>query len=127
MIYHIALCVADAGLRALLRRHCEGYFSRRGGACAFALYAGPEALLAADAAGRRYELAIIELAEAPAGAAQGLPAGLAAAVELRRRGRLAPLAFVAHSAAWAYYAYRADALQYLPCPPDYDAVAALLR
>ena len=64
-----------------------------------------------DAAGGRYELYLLELT-----GQSGLPAGLAAAMELRQRGRREPLAFAARSAAWAYYAYRADAMQYFAVP-----------
>ena len=122
MIFHIAVCAGDPALRAVLRRHCEDYFARRATGCAVACFDSPEALLEQDAAGGRYELYLIELT-GPAGC---LPAGLSAAMELRQRGRRAPLAFAARSPAWAYYAYRADALQYLLCPVRYEPMAALL-
>ena len=123
MIFHIAVCAGDPALRAVLRRHCEDYFARRATGCAVACFDSPEALLEQDAAGGRYELYLIELT-GPAGC---LPAGLSAAMELRQRGRRAPLAFAARSPAWAYYAYRADALQYLLCPVRYEPMAALLE
>ena len=121
MIFHIAVCAGDPALRAVLRRHCEDYFARRATGCSVACFESPEALLARDAAGGRYELYLLELA-----GQTGPPAGLAAAMELRQRGRREPLAFAARSAAWAYYAYRADAMQYLLCPVRYEAMAALL-
>ena len=121
MIFHITVCAGDPALRAVLRRHCEDYFARRATGCSVICFESPEALLARDAAGGRYELYLLELA-----GQSGLPAGLAAAMELRQRGRREPLAFAARSAAWAYYAYRADAMQYLLCPVRYEAMAALL-
>ena len=121
MIFHIAVCAGDPALRAVLRRHCEDYFARRATGCSVVCFESPEALLARDAAGGRYELYLLELT-----GQSGLPAGLAAAMELRQRGRREPLAFAARSAAWAYYAYRADAMQYLLCPVRYEAMAALL-
>ena len=121
MIFHIAVCAGDPALRAVLRRHCEDYFARRATGCSVVCFESPEALLARDAAGGRYELYLLELT-----GQTGLPAGLAAAMELRQRGRREPLAFAARSAAWAYYAYRADAMQYLLCPVRYEAMAALL-
>ena len=81
----------------------------------------PEALLQQDAAGLRYELYLIELA------AIARPEGLAAAAELRRRGRRAPLAFVARTPAHAYSAYRVDAMQYLLQPVHQPEVSALLK
>ena len=52
--------------------------------------------------------------------------GLAAARELRRRGRRAPLAFVARTTAHAYSAYKVDALQYLLLPVRQRELSALL-
>lgn len=124
MIFHIAVCAGDPALRAVLRRHCEDYFARRTAGCAVASFDSPPALLKQDAAGKRYDLYLLELA--CQGQSDMLPAGLAAAMELRKQGRRAPLAFAARSAAWAYYAYRADAMQYLLCPVRYEAMAALL-
>ena len=74
-----------------------------------------------DAAGLRYELYLIELA------AVARPEGLTAAAELRRRGRRAPLAFVARTPAHAYSAYRVDAMQYLLQPVHQPEVSALLK
>ena len=122
MLFHIAVCAGDPALRTVLRRHCEDYFARRADGCAVELFDGPAALLEQDAAGGRYELYLVELA----GTAGALPSGLAAAMELRQRGRRAPLAFAARSLAWAYYAFRADAMQYLLCPVRYEMIAALL-
>jgi len=47
--------------------------------------------------------------------------------ELRRRGRRAPLAFVARTPAHAYSAYRVDAMQYLLQPVHQPEVSALLK
>lgn len=124
MIFHIAVCAEDPSLRAALQRHCEDYFARRADGCLVEPLDTPAALLARDAESARYQLYLIELWGQPGGP---LPAGLEAAMELRRRGRRAPLAFAARTPAWAYYAYRADAMQYLLCPPRYEAVAALLN
>lgn len=123
MNFRIAVCAEDPSLRAVLQRHCEDYFARRAGGCAVSFSDSPKALLDQDEAGERYELYLIELCGQPGGV---LPSGLAAAMELRRRGRRSPLAFAARSPAWAYYAYRTDAMQYLLCPPRYEAMAALL-
>ena len=97
------------------------FFARREDACIVEQLQSPEALLQQDAAGLRYELYLIELA------AVARPEGLTAAAELRRRGRRAPLAFVARTPAHAYSAYRVDAMQYLllPVPPEQlDALLA---
>ena len=55
------------------------------------------------------------------------PPGLAAAAELRRRGRRSPLAFVARTPAHAYSAYRVDAMQYLLLPVHQQEISALLK
>ena len=110
MIFHIAVCSPDAGLRSGLERQCLDYYARRADACIVEQFAGPEALLQQDAAGERFELYLIELSAA------AVPPGLTAAGELRRRGRRAPLAFVARTPAHAYSAYRVDAMQYLLLP-----------
>lgn len=81
----------------------------------------PEALLRRDSEGKQYELYLIELAAIAA------PEGLSAAGELRRRGRKAPLAFVARSPAHAYNAFRVDAMQYLLLPVSQQEIAALLE
>lgn len=125
MTFAIAICAADSALRAQLKRHCEDYFARRAAwNCAVTLADSPGALLALDGAGGRFDLYLIELEDPADG---GTPAGLQAAAELRRRGRAAALAFVAHSRAWAYGAYRVDAMQYLLAVPRYEAMEALLR
>ena len=61
MIFHIAVCAGDPALRAVLRRHCEDYFARRATGGSVACFESPEALLARDAAGGRYELYLLEL------------------------------------------------------------------
>ena len=124
MLFSIAVCAQDPGLRAGLQRHCQDYFARRADSCLVEPLEDPQALLDRDAQNARYQLYLIELAGQPCGTA--LPAGLEAAMELRRRGRRTPLAFLARTPAWAYYAYRADAIQYLLCPPKYESIAALL-
>lgn len=121
MIFHIAICSPDGALRSRLEHQCMEFFARREDACIVEQLQSPEALLQQDAAGLRYELYLIELA------AVARPEGLAAAAELRRRGRRAPLAFVARTPAHAYSAYRVDAMQYLllPVPPEQlDALLA---
>lgn len=121
MIFHIAICSPDGALRSRLEHQCMEFFARREDACIVEQLQGPDALLQQDAAGLRYELYLIELA------AVARPEGLAAAAELRRRGRRAPLAFVARTPAHAYSAYRVDAMQYLllPVPPEQlDALLA---
>ena len=121
MIFHIAICSPDGALRSRLEHQCMEFFARREDACIVEQLQGPDALLQQDAAGLRYELYLIELA------AVARPAGLSAAAELRRRGRRAPLAFVARTPAHAYSAYRVDAMQYLllPVPPEQlDALLA---
>lgn len=75
-----------------------------------------------DDAGERYELYLIELPSTAAAAS------LQAAAALRSRGRRSPLAFLAHTPAHAYSAYRVDAMQYLllPVPPE-QLIALLAR
>ena len=122
MIFHIAICSPDGALRSRLEHQCMEFFARREDACIVEQLQSPEALLQQDAAGLRYELYLIELA------AVARPEGLTAAAELRRRGRRAPLAFVARTPAHAYSAYRVDAMQYLllPVPPE-QLIALLAR
>ena len=79
-----------------------------------------DALLRKDGEGVRYDLYLLELSGSAA------PVGLAAAGELRRRGRRAPLAFVARTTAHAYSAYKVDALQYLLLPVRQRELSALL-
>ena len=121
MIFHIAICSPDGALRSRLEHQCMEFFARREDACIVEQLQGPETLLQQDAAGLRYELYLIELA------AVARPEGLAAAAELRRRGRRAPLAFVARTPAHAYSAYRVDAMQYLLQPVHQPEVSALLK
>ena len=119
MIFHIAVCSPDAGLRSGLERQCMEYFARRADACIVQQLPDAATLLQRDTAGDRYELYLIELA------AVASPEGLAAA-ELRRRGRRAPLAFVARTPAHAYSAFRVDAMQYLLLPVHQQELSALL-
>ena len=120
MIFHIAICSPDGALRSRLEHQCMEFFARREDACIVEQLQSPEALLQQDAAGLRYELYLIELA------ALARPEGLAAAAELRRRGRRAPLAFAARTPAHAYSAFRVDAMQYLLLPVPPEQLMALL-
>ena len=120
MIFHIAVCGTDAGLRAGLERQCMEYYARREDACIVEQLPDAETLLQRDAAGARYELYLMELSTG------ANPEGLAAAAELRRRGRRAPLAFVARTPTHADSAYRVDAMQYLLLPVTQQEVSALL-
>mgnify|MGYP002672376209 FL=1 len=120
MIFHIAVCSPDAGLRSGLERQCMEYYARRADACIVEQLSGAEMLLQRDAAGVRYELYLMELG------ASASPAELAAAGELRRRGCRAPLAFVARTPAHAYSAYKVDAMQYLLLPVHQRELFALL-
>lgn len=120
MVFHIAVCSADAGLRSRLERQCMEYYARREDACIVEQFASTEALLQRDTAGERFELYLIELGTSAS------PAGLAAAGELRRRGRRAPLAFLARTPAHAYSAFRVDAMQYLLLPVPQQELFALL-
>ena len=110
MIFHIAVCSPDAGLRSGLERQCMEFFARRADACIVEHLPDTDALLRKDGEGVRYDLYLLELS------GSATPVGLAAAGELRRRGRRAPLAFVARTTAHAYSAYKVDALQYLLYP-----------
>ena len=114
MIFHIAVCSPDSVLRSRVERQCLDYYARRDDACIIEQLDSPEALLARDDAGERYELYLIELPSTAAAAS------LRAAAALRSRGRRSPLAFLAHTPAHAYSAYRVDAMQYLllPVPPE---------
>mgnify|MGYP002740081867 CR=1 FL=1 len=121
MIFHIAICSPDGALRSRLEHQCMEFFARREDACIVEQLQGPDALLQQDAAGLRYELYLIELPSTAAAAS------LRAAAALRSRGRRSPLAFLAHTPAHAYSAYRVDAMQYLllPVPPEQlDALLA---
>ena len=89
MIFHIAVCSPDAGLRSGLERQCMEFFARRADACIVEHLPDTDALLRKDGEGVRYDLYLLELS------GSATPVGLAAAGELRRRGRRAPLAFVA--------------------------------
>ena len=120
MIFHIAICSPDGVLRSRLEHQCMEFFARREDACIVEQLQSPEALLQQDAAGLRYELYLIELA------AVARPEGLTAAAELRRRGVRAPLAFLAHTTAYAYEAFRVDAMQYLHIPFRPEQLTALL-
>ena len=121
MIFHIAICSPDGALRSRLEHQCMEFFARREDACIVEQLQSPETLLQQDAAGLRYELYLIELPSTAAAAS------LRAAAALRSRGRRSPLAFLAHTPAHAYSAYRVDAMQYLllPVPPEQlDALLA---
>lgn len=121
MFFRIAVCSPDTSLRSKLEHQCQEYFARREEQCLVEHLTTPEALLRRDNEGARFELYLIELAAIAA------PEGLSAAGELRRRGRKAPLAFVARSAAHAYNAFRVDAMQYLLLPVSQQEIAALLE
>ena len=120
MVFHIAVCSPDGGLRAAVQRGCIGYFARRADGCIVEQLPSVEALLQRDAAGARYEQTLIELEPCPT------PAGLAGAGALRRRGRRGALAFLAHSPAHAYTAYRLEAMQYLLLPLQEQELYRLL-
>ena len=120
MIFHIAVCSPDAVLRGRVQRHCLEYYARRADACIVEQLEDAGALLREEDAGSRFELYLIELTAAnPA-------AGLQAAAQLRQRGVRAPLAFLAHTPAYAYEAFRVDAMQYLQIPFRPEQLTALL-
>ena len=56
MIFHIAVCSPDSVLRSRVERQCLDYYARRDDACIIEQLDSPEALLARDGAGERYEL-----------------------------------------------------------------------
>ena len=56
LIFHIAVCSPDSVLRSRVERQCLDYYARRDDACIVEQLDGPEALLARDDAGERYEL-----------------------------------------------------------------------
>lgn len=120
MVFHIAVCSPDAALRSGLERQCMEYFARREDACIVQQLADPEQLLRREADAERIDLYLIELS------AVADPAGLRAAAELRRRGRKAPIAFIARTPAHAYSAFRVDAMQYLLLPVYQQELSALL-
>ena len=120
LIFHIAVCSPDSVLRSRVERQCLDYYARRDDACIVEQLDGPEALLARDDAGERYELYLIELPSTAAAAS------LRAAAALRSRGRRTPVAFLAHTPAHAYSAYRVDAMQYLLLPVPPEQLMALL-
>ena len=120
MIFHIAVCSPDPVLRGRVQRHCMEYYARRADACIVEQLESTAALLQQEKAGSRYELYLIELP------ATNPCSGLQAAAELRRRGVRAPLAFLAHTTAYAYEAFRVDAMQYLHIPFRPEQLTALL-
>ena len=120
MIFHIAVCSPDPVLRGRVQRHCMEYYARRADACIVEQLESTAALLQQEEAGSRYELYLIELPAA------NPCCGLQAAAELRRRGVRAPLAFLAHTTAYAYEAFRVDAMQYLHIPFRPEQLTALL-
>ena len=120
MIFHIAVCSPDPVLRGRVQRHCMEYYARRADACIVEKLESTAALLQQEKAGSRYELYLIELPAA------NPCSGLQAAAELRRRGVRAPLAFLAHTTAYAYEAFRVDAMQYLLLPVHQQELSALL-
>ena len=120
MIFHIAVCSPDPVLRGRVQRHCMEYYARRADACIVEQLESTAALLRQEEAGSRYELYLIELPAA------NPCSGLQAAAELRRRGVRAPLAFLAHTTAYAYEAFRVDAMQYLHIPFRPEQLTALL-
>ena len=120
MIFHIAVCSPDPVLRGRVQRHCMEYYARRADACIVEQLESTAALLQQEEAGSRYELYLIELP------ATNPCCGLQAAAELRRRGMRAPLAFLAHTTAYAYEAFRVDAMQYLHIPFRPEQLTALL-
>ena len=120
MIFHIAVCSPDPVLRGRVQRHCMEYYARRADACIVEQLESTAALLQQEEVGSRYELYLIELPAA------NPCSGLQAAAELRRRGVRAPLAFLAHTTAYAYEAFRVDAMQYLHIPFRPEQLTALL-
>ena len=110
MVFHIAVCSPDAGLRSGLERQCMEYFARRQDACIVQQLPDADALLRRDTEGERFDLYLIELGAVAA------PAGLSAA----------PLAFAARTPAHAYSAFRVDAMQYLLLPVHQQELSALL-
>ena len=120
MIFHIAVCSPDSVLRSRVERQCLEYYARRADACIVEQLESTAALLQQEEAGSRYELYLIELPAA------NPCCGLQAAAELRRRGVRAPLAFLAHTTAYAYEAFRVDAMQYLHIPFRPEQLTALL-
>ena len=120
MIFHIAVCSSAPVLRGRVQRHCMEYYARRADACIVEQLESTAALLQQEKAGSRYELYLIELPAA------NPCSGLQAAAELRRRGVRAPLAFLAHTTAYAYEAFRVDAMQYLHIPFRPEQLTTLL-
>ena len=120
MIFHIAVCSPDPVLRGRVQRHCMEYYARRADACIVEQLESTAALLQQEKAGSRYELYLIELPAA------NPCSGLQVAAELRRRGVRAPLAFLAHTTAYAFEAFRVDAMQYLHIPFRPEQLTALL-
>lgn len=120
MIFHIAICSPDPVLRGRVQRHCLEYYARRADACIVEQLESAADLLRQEADGTRYELYLIELT------ASGPAAGLQAAAQLRQHGVRAPLAFFAHTPAYAYEAFRVDAMQYLQISFRPEQLTALL-
>ena len=120
MIFHIAICSPDPVLRGRVQRHCLEYYARRADACIVEQLESAADLLRQEAGGTRYELYLIELT------ASGPAEGLQAAAQLRQHGVRAPLAFFARTPAYAYEAFRVDAMQYLQISFRPEQLTALL-
>ena len=69
-------CSPDSVLRSRVERQCLDYYARRDDACIIEQLDSPEALLARDDAGERYELYLIELPSTAAAASLRAAAAL---------------------------------------------------
>ena len=124
MIFHIAVCSPDSVLRSRVERQCLDYYARRDDACIIEQRGhGPDGPARPGTTGRGAVRAVPHRAAVHGGRR------VAGGQRLRsaRRGRRSPLAFLAHTPAHAYSAYRVDAMQYLllPVPPEQlDALLA---
>ena len=119
MIFHIAVCSPDPVLRGRVQRHCMEYYARRPMPASWSSWKARR-----PCCGRRKR--------APGTSSTSLsclPPTRAAACRRSRAappGVRAPLAFLAHTTAYAYEAFRVDAMQYLHIPFRPEQLTALL-
>ncbi len=121
MIFHIAVCSPDPVLRGRVQRHCMEYYARRADACIVEQLESTAALLRQDGSGLPvralpHRAACRQPVQRPAGGCRKPPPP----------GVRAPLAFLAHTTAYAYEAFRVDAMQYLHIPFRPEQLTALL-
>ena len=120
MIFHIAVCSPDPVLRGRVQRHCMEYYARRPMPASWSSWKARR-----PCCGRRKRApgtsstslsCLPPTVQRPAGGCRAAPPGVCGP----------PLAFLAHTTAYAYEAFRVDAMQYLHIPFRPEQLTALL-